>query len=106
MSEKAEWVLLLETWRDDGTRERLDNAVRDRTPVQIKRSSGEFVEGILVSASGHAGLTCTVAWGEDLDGVRVDVGADRVRLPEGVFGKHVDTKDLLEWNPQLRGASA
>lgn len=101
MAEKPDWVILLDTWSADGTLKRLSDAVKNRTPVQIKRSSGEFVTGIIASAAGHAGLTCTVCWGEDLN--RVTVTCDRVRFPEGVQGKHVDTEELLAWNPDLRG---
>ena len=98
----TDYVADLERWRDDGTFDRLATARRDRAPVQIKRSSGEFVTGI-VCAWVHGGLTQIVAWGEDLAGVEWDIGADRVRFPPGVQGKKVDTRDLLEWNPALRG---
>ncbi len=99
-TEKTDYIVDMETWAADGTFARLDEAIDRRDPVQIRRSSGEFVTGILV-ALGMGGLLATVAWGDDLD--RIERCADRVRFPPGVQGKHVPTRDLLTWNPSLRG---
>jgi hypothetical protein len=94
------YVVTLNRWRDDGTFDRLYAAAEKRTPVQIKRTSGEMVTGI-VATYGHAGLSCVVAWGDDVAGVTVDIGADRVHCPEGVSCKRVHTVDLIAWNPLL-----
>lgn len=102
VNNKPDYVVKLETWRNDGTSANLDRALRERTPVRILRSSGEFVTGI-IAGWGHAGLTQVVAWGENLDGVVWDVGGDRVLCPEGALCKRVSTEDLLAWNPSLLG---
>lgn len=87
-------------WKDNGLLDRLWKAAETREPVQIKRSSGEIVTGI-VACYGHGALSATVCWGDDTSGVTVDFGADRVRFPPGVQGKSVYTHDLLDWNPAL-----
>jgi hypothetical protein len=97
---KDQWLVDHERRVADGTYKRIDAAIKCRTPVQIKRTSGEMVTGI-VASYGHAGLSCVVAWGDGVEGVTVDIGADRVRCPEGVSCKHVRTEDLIAWNPWL-----
>jgi hypothetical protein len=104
MTASAHYESLMKRWTVDGTFDRLDAAFEQRTRVQIKRSSGEFVTGI-IACIGHQGLSCVVAWGDDLDGVRLDVGADRVHLPADVSGKKVTTEALLGWNPSLAGVT-
>jgi hypothetical protein len=86
----------LHRWHSDGTMARVDQAREARTPVRIRRSSGEFVTGI-ICAWGHGGLSHVVAWGPGAEGVTVDSTADLVHFPPGVPGKRVDTADLLEF---------
>lgn len=97
---KPDYVIDLERWRDDGTFDRLTAARDSRSPIRIKRSSGEFVTGV-IAAWGHGGLSHMVAWGDGADQYESNVG--HVRFPPGVHSKHVKTEDLLAWNPSLRG---
>lgn len=90
----------LEQWRDNGTFARINRAMKAGTPVQIKRSSGEFVTGY-IKGWGFGGLMHAVVWGPNAQEAWWDVGADRVRCPDGVLGKNVKTTDLVEWNPWL-----
>ena len=101
MEIESDFVRMLNGWEADGTLDRLSAATVAHTPVQIKRSSGEMVTGVIGSCWGGGGLVCVVAWGAGTAGVRFDMGGDRVHFPEGVKGKRVRTKDLLEWNPAL-----
>lgn len=92
---------MLIKWRENGTLNRIYNAMTSRTPVAIRRSSGAFVSGIIASCGGFGGLMCVVAWGENTDGVVHSGG--KVHCPPGVLCKQVDTEDLLSWNQWLAG---
>ena len=87
-------------WSENGLMSRLWSAAEKREPVQIKRSSGEMVSGVVV-CYGSGGLSATVCWGPNAAASMVDVGRDRVRFPPDVQGKNVSTHDLLDWNPAL-----
>jgi hypothetical protein len=91
-----------ERWIANGTFERLDAAIKDRTPVQIKRTSGEMVTGYAVE-NGFAGMGVSVAWGTGADEWTREGGG--YRFPKGVNSKVVRTEDLIAWNPWL-GAEA
>lgn len=89
-----------ERWIANGTFKRLDAAIKDRTPVQIKRSSGEMVTGYAIE-NGFAGMGVSVAWGPGAAEWRAEGGG--YRFPQGVQNKVVNTEDFLEWNPAIAG---
>jgi hypothetical protein len=49
-------------WAANGTFDRIGAVIRERTPVQIKRTNGEMVTGYAIE-NGFAGMGLTVAWG-------------------------------------------
>ncbi len=87
-------------WKANGLLARLWLAADKREPIQIKRSSGEMIDGFVV-CYGCGGLSASVVWGENAADTTVDYGADRCRFPPGVQSKNVHTHDLLDWNPAL-----
>jgi hypothetical protein len=86
----------LNRWIANGTLDRIAAAIRDRTPVQIKRTSGEMVTGYAVE-NGFAGMGVSVAWGPGAEEWTREGGG--YRFPKGVNSKVVRTEDLLAWNP-------
>lgn len=94
----------LQRWSDDGTLARIAEAQDSRTPVKIKRSSGEYQDAVLASACGFGGLLCIAVWREDGEEPTFTHTGERVEFADGVSGKHVDTADLIGWNPWLKGS--
>jgi hypothetical protein len=89
-----------EAWIARGVFDRLDAAIKERTPVRIKRSSGEMVTGYAME-NGFGGMGISVTWGP---GASEWVYRDgRYHLPDGCSCKVVHTEDFLEWNPAIGG---
>jgi hypothetical protein len=89
-----------ERWIANGTFDRIDAAIRDRTPVQIRRTSGEMVTGY-AAANGFGGMGLTVVWGHGANEWTPSHGD--IRVPKGVMSKVVTTEDFLTWNPAIAG---
>lgn len=84
--EKPEYVLTLERLRDDGSFEKLDEMIQNKTEVWIKRSSGKWQKGNIVSL-GHGGLSVEVIW-------------PHPDKPGKFKGKNVETVDFLQWQKE------
>ena len=93
---KDQWLIDHERRAEDGTYRRIDAVVEDRTPVKIKRSSGEMVSGYVLE---NARVVAIVAWGVGAEKWSQD--GCKYRLPPGVMSKTVKVDDLLAWNPWL-----
>jgi hypothetical protein len=87
-------------WAANGTFDRIGAVIRERTPVQIKRTNGEMVTGYAIE-NGFAGMGLTVAWGPGAAEWQAEGGG--YRFPQGVQSKVVATEDFLEWNPAIAG---
>lgn len=87
-------------WAASGVFKRIDAAIAERTPVQIKRSSGEMVIGYAIE-NGFGGMGVSVAWGPGADEWWAEGGG--YRFPQGVQSKIVHTEDFLQWNPSIAG---
>jgi hypothetical protein len=89
-----------ERWIANGTFDRIDAAIKDRTPVQIRRTSGEMVTGYALE-NGFGGMGISVTWGPLAhEWSRHDGG---YRLPKGCMSKVVTTEEFLTWNPAIAG---
>mgnify|MGYP001287833854 CR=1 FL=1 len=95
---RAAWLINLEERVANGTHDRLSAIVESRTPVQIKRTSGEMATGYVIE---NAGVVVQVAWGNGAETWWREGGGYRV--PPGVMSKTVPTEDFLEWNPAIAG---
>jgi hypothetical protein len=91
-----------ERWIANGTFKRIATAIKDRTPVQIKRSSGEMVTGYAIE-NGFGGMGVSVAWGSGADEWVYRDGRYHFPPGVGVQNKVVHTEDFLEWNPSIAG---
>lgn len=94
------WLTSLEERVANGTHDRLSAVVANRTPVQIKRTSGEMVTGYAIE---NAGVVVIVAWGDGAESWWAVPGG--YRLAPGVMSKTVATEDFLQWNPAIAGES-
>jgi len=74
---------LLTKWKLDGTLKALYQMSKNKTPVWIKRSNGDWQQG-MIHEIGFGGLGVSVKWFED----------GRAR------GKVVNTKDFLAWQQE------
>lgn len=87
-------------WAASGVFKRLEAVIAERTPVQIKRSTGEMVTGYVFEV-GFGGMGLQVVWGVDAQYWAPRPGG--YTLPKGCKSKVVNTEDFLEWNPTLAG---
>jgi hypothetical protein len=77
------WVNQLNTWHQNGTFARLNDAMVAKQPVQVRRSDGTICVGVITATAGFAGLT-------------IEVEFD---TPDGLRYKSMPTEDFLELNP-------
>lgn len=96
-----ELIRLRDKWFKDGTYRRIEDAVESKTPLKIRRSSGEMVDG-LIARCDLGGVSCVVAWGPGSDQATTDA-AGVVRFPCPVHNKRVDMAEIVDWNPWLSG---
>lgn len=87
-------------WLANGTFERIDEAIKNRTLVNIKRSSGDMVTGY-IAANGHGGMSVGLVWGPGAADWYLDGGY--IRVDSDVMSKTVPTEDFLAWNPAIAG---
>ncbi|MCP4967392.1 MAG: hypothetical protein GY926_19440 [bacterium] len=76
------WAKQLQTWVDDGTFERMDDAIRSDRTVKIPRSDGSVSDG-RITGFGFGGRSVSV----------------RFQTPEGERFKTIAIDDFLELNP-------
>lgn len=93
-----EMVANRKRWLANGAFTRLDEAIRTRRLVNIRRSSGEMVMGY-VAANGHGGMSVGLVWGPGAE--RWYLQGDWIRVGPGVQSKTVPTEDFLSWNPEI-----
>lgn len=97
----------LERWSIDGTAQRVLDAMKSRTPVLIRRSSGAEQLAVIASCGGFGGLLCIVAWHDDgPEKARFSHTCDNVLPGDDTYLKSVHTADIIELNPWLRGVQS
>lgn len=77
------WVTQLNTWHQNGTFTRMNDAMVAQQPVQVRRSDGSVSVGVITATSGFGGRSIEV----ELD------------TPDGPRYKSMPTEDFLELNP-------
>jgi hypothetical protein len=95
------WAENRSRWIASGAFDRITAAIAGRTPINVKRTSGETVTGYAL-CNGYGGAGVLLAWGDGAERWE-EIRLDRYRLPPGVMSKTVPTEDFLEWNPAIAG---
>ena len=77
------WVTQLNTWHQNGTFARLNDAMVATQPVKVRRSDGTLSLGVITATTGFGGRSIEV----------------QIETPEGMRFKSMNTADFLELNP-------